>query len=344
MATNKKTTYVEIPTEELEKIQKMIPSAKEVKKSKIDYTRLPEDRHTNNLAHNLTSEVAIDVLGARKIVGENFEITFEGVEQLKRNTSAVRLFDLFTTISNQMSEPLARIHLDDYMNLRGVKDKKTARKQVQEDLKLLEQVHMKYKGTKKNKGDWLNFYLFGGSSGIKNSVIYFRFNEDYFRTIPRKQFAYLPEEYYKFNDYKNPHTTYFLRRICVHKRINIGEPNENIIGVKTLIESSPNFPEYKGDFTQKILSKFERDMDVITCFSWYYCGKNEKQIEPPQSYDEFIKTNVKLEWNDYIDTKELVDNKKKGKKKAIERKIENKQIRELKEKLMDLERKLPNKE
>ena len=91
--------------------------------------------------------------------------------------------------------------------------------------------------------------------------------------------------------------------------MNLGKPNENIIGVETLVNSSPTFPKYEDvnyRFTQFILEPFERDMDAIKSIKWHYAG------EQPTNYNEFITSNVVITWVDYPDdeVKKLTQRKK----------------------------------
>jgi hypothetical protein len=79
-------------------------------------------------------------------------------------------------------------------------------------------------------------------------------------------------------------------------------------------------------------------MKAIKCIDWYYCGKNGTQAEEPDTYEEFIKLNIKVEWHEYIDTTKLEAKRKTGIQKAVKRKTQNKQMKELTEKVENLEK------
>ena len=289
------------------------------------YMRLPQDNHTNHLAHKLTTKIKdraqLDLTGKATITSQDFRLYIEGYDKLVNgaNTSAVKFFDAAVITCSKNRNPLASIPLKEYMELRGLKDEKEARKQIKADMEVLKSVKFEYKGTGKGRGDWLSLSLYGGRAGIYRGVIEFRFTPEFYASIPENQFMFIPKEYFSTRDRYNPHTAYFIRRIAEHKRMNLGKPNENIIGVETLVNSSPTFPKYEDvnyRFTQFILEPFERDMDAIQSIKWHYAG------EQPTNYNEFITSNVVITWVDYPDdeVKKLTQRKKhsaKGKKGGV---------------------------
>ena len=99
--------------------------------------------------------------------------------------------------------------------------------------------------------------------------------------------------------------------------MNINKSNENTISVKTLLECTPELPKYEEVMSsgkhveQRIIKPFTRDMDAITSFRWHYCGKNAAQIEEPDSYAEFEKSLIHIEWLDYPDQTKRMEAKKK---------------------------------
>ncbi|NCB72465.1 MAG: hypothetical protein EOM45_11915 [Clostridia bacterium] len=100
--------------------------------------------------------------------------------------------------------------------------------------------------------------------------------------------------------------------------MNRNKLNADIIGVMTLLESTPIIPKYEdikdqGRINQRIIEPFERDMDAIRdTLKWQYCGTNGTQIVPPTNYEEFSKALIKIAWNNYPERKE---HPKKNKRK-----------------------------
>lgn len=275
------------------------------------YIPLPQDKPLNTLTFILTDKRPkhIDLFGKATFESEDLIMTIENYEELKRRTSAVKFLDALIIAGKNQSSSLVRIPLADYMNLRGLKDEKEARKQISEDIELLK--HIEFKFT--YKGDWKHISIYGGVAGIYRGIITFRFTPEFFELIPKDRYAYLPKEYFQTNDKRNPHTAYFIKKIALHKRMNLGKPNENIISVKALIEASPLFPrgeelqeKAKRHFTQLILEPFERDMDVIKTFKWNYVD------EQPFDFLSFINSKVAITWIDYPNTVKLARRKKKS--------------------------------
>lgn len=277
----------------------------------IKFLKLPQATHTNNVAHKLAvkkSEVKKDLIGNGSIISDNFKLYIEGYDKIANgaNTSTVKLFDAFIMDCGKRQDSIAKIPLDEYMRLRGLKDEKEARKQIRNDIEVLKSIKFEFEGTGKRKGDWTNLSLYGGFSGIHKGIIEFRFTPEFYDSVPDNQFLFIPSEYFSTKDKYNPHAAYFIRRIAEHKRMNLGKTNENIIGVETLINSSPTFPKYEdvySQFTQKILNPFEKDMDSMTSIKWNY------KKEQPTNYNEFLRSNIAIMWVDYPDVLKLTKKK-----------------------------------
>lgn len=279
-----------------------------------------QSKATNSLAETLTSKITnpaqIDLLGNGKIESKDFILFIKGYNELAKGigSSAVKLLDMLVMAATQtgQTDTLISMPLKEYMVTRGLRDEKEARAQIKRDIDALERVRFEYREKKRGRaGDWLNVTLAGGTSGIKNGVIFFRFNEDFFKCLPEKQFMYLPKEAFTFNDKYNPHSYFFLRRIALHKRMNLGKSNEDIISVQTLINSSPRFPSYDeiregaGQISLRIIEPFERDLDAIKIIKWEYTDQQ------PATYKDFIDSNIKITWETYPDVKLFLENKRK---------------------------------
>ena len=279
----------------------------------VQYLKMPQGTHTNNLAHKLTTKISnaaqVDFNGRGTIAGKDFRLFIEGYDRLVNgpNTSTIKFFDAAVMNCAESHNALARIPLKNYLELRGLQDVDKARKQIKRDMEALKAIKFEYLGTGKRKGQWFNLSLYGGRDGIYNGIIEFRFTPEFYDSIPGNQFMFIPREYFATSDKYQPHTAYFIRRIAEHKRMNLGKNNENIIGVGTLVCSSPLFPKYeetKGcHFSQLILNPFERDMDNIKSFKWHYA---EQQ---PKNYHEFMNSSVVITWQDYPDTETLKQHK-----------------------------------
>lgn len=286
------------------------------------YMKLPQGTHTNNLAHKLITkktEVKKDLNGNGSVVDNDFKLYIEGYDKLVNgaNISTVKLFDAFVINCSKNQDTLAKIPLKEYMELRELKDEKEARKQIKKDMAVLKSIKFEFKGTGKSKGDWINLSLYGGRDGIYKGIIEFRFTPEFYSSIPENQFMFIPREYFATKDKYNPYSSSFIRRVAEHKRMNLGKTNENIIGVETLINSTPTFPKYDDatyHFTQKILEPFERDLDALSSIKWSYTG------EQPTNYNDFINSSIEVTWVDYPDTNNFIQKKLQPPKKKNSKK------------------------
>ena len=224
----------------------------------------------------------------------------EVAKDLRTNQSTDKLLKclLIKLAETGFRSMTASISLKEYAELTSKKDMKELRKRVKVDLATLKRVKFSYTPkhkTRYNRDNYTNIYLFGGTEKIENGHIYFKFNEDFFKIFAEQpSFLYFPVEGLQFNERKNPHSYMLFSRIVSHKRINTGKKNENIIGVKTLYDycvSLPRYDQVNGRFSQLILEPFERDLDVIKSFSWHYDTQ-----EPPKSFNEWLQSNIVIDW------------------------------------------------
>lgn len=333
-----------VETKEFERIFKEIYETKYkdtagAKESELFKSMLPKDffllvqNHTSNqlqkkLTTKITEPAQFDLLGNGTVASSDFRLFIRGYQELVNgvNQSAAMLLDslMITATMNGLQSTLVKLPLREYMNMRSLKDEKETRAQVKRDIDALERVSFEYKGTGKQRGVWLKIHISGGTVGqIKNGDIIFRFNQDFFDSFKVSEkssylYMYFPREALKGNIRQNPHKYWLARQISTHKRMNLGKPNEDIIGVRTLIDACPNMPTYEDvmalnrNFLQHIIEPFERDMDALNeTLSWHYNNSEEG----PQDYQTFMDATVKIHWRYYPDTKKLEEARAKWAKK-----------------------------
>ena len=130
----------------------------------------------------------------------------------KANQSAGKLLDslLISLAEKGFNTPRAELSLKDYAKLTGKKDMKELRKRTRADIEILKRVYINEEPRKKNKRNQyeeVHTYLFGGTEGIKNGKIIFKFNDDFFKIFAgQKNFLYMPIEALQSNERKNTHT------------------------------------------------------------------------------------------------------------------------------------------
>lgn len=277
------------------------------------YRNIHQGKATNALARidKTATPAQIDLYGNATIIKDDFRLSISDYTKIIGGIkpTAMLLHDTFVELTTETGQPLVKITLADYMEKRGLKDVKETRRQVKADMEALKRIKIGFRDTRRGKthGDYLNVALAGGTEGIKNGVIIFRFNQDFHDVLKSYPIMPYPQEIYRLNPRLNPNSFYFLRRITEHKNMNIDKPNENTISVKTLLESTPELPKYEEvkaggrQVEQRILDPFTRDMEAITSFRWHYCGTNGAQVEEPDNYADFEKSLIHIEWVDYPD-------------------------------------------
>lgn len=288
-----------------------------------DFFKLSQNAVTNNLSRTMgIKTIKEDRYGKAEIQGKDIRVFIEEYNQLTSGVSqrVVQLLDYLIigiTEKGGYYNPEIEIPLKTYMKDRGLRDEKETKKAINEDLNILAKISLSYR----YKQDWFDVFIFGGNKGVKDGVITFKFNDTFLKLLPEKQFMYLPKILFNkdiFNLKLNPLCYPLGRRLSEHFRMNKGRPQENIIGVDTLINACPSLPKYtdiknKGQLQQRIQDPFERDMtklaDHIPGLQWEY------EAEQPLTYQEFINAKIRIVWHEYPDLSEVRKRQIKYKKR-----------------------------
>ena len=223
---------------------------------------------------------------------------------------------------------------DDYAAWRGL-SRRVAVRQLKYHSEILKRIEFKLLGTGESVGLSKERSVYGGARDVDRNAVVFRFTPEFLNAlklnVENQRFMYLPADLLKLDTNKNPHSYLLGRRIAEHKRINAGKPNENTIGVVTLINACPTLPAYddvregggSGHISQQIIRPFERDMNALnSVFSWGYKGKQ------PTRYSDFIAAAIEIQWNNYPDMANLIANKKQSGNKTDRRNGKNKPVKE----------------
>ena len=230
-------------------------------------------------------------------------------------TSTWQLLDIITVnlTENGAKSPRVQMTLDEYMDKRGLKDRKEARKQLTKDLELLRVAAITFQEPRR-KGEPVEYYNLNISSGagMTRTGFVFDFSDKFFSLLLGYPVMPYPPQLYTLNSKRNPNSFYFLRKIAEHKNMNIGKQNEDTIAVKTLVAASPFLPSYRKvmatdrHLDTRIIAPFERDMDVLSdTIKWEYCHSNREPLTPEElsnfSYQTFKDCLVHITWIDYPD-------------------------------------------
>lgn len=204
--------------------------------------------------------------------------------------------------------------LDYYMDLRGLKDRKEVRKQVDEDLEILFRASISFREKRRGK-DGVNYkdIRVCQDKGIYNGIIQFTFGEKFYNILKKYPLMPIPSQLWRINPKYNPNSYHLLRKLTEHKNMNMGKKNEDIISVKSLLSSCPYLPNHedvKGSTDRhvkdRIITPFKRDLNVLNpTLTWEYCHQNGTPIEDIKqveaTYKSFSETLIHVFWKDWPD-------------------------------------------
>lgn len=304
----------------------------------VGYSFLKQGPITNSLAKiNTKATDSIDlnpITGAATAKNGGVSVLIEHFDELTRGleTSTHQLFDFlirqFTHSGGQ--SPLIQIPLKEYMDKRGLKDEKEARRQVNADLETLRNIKLTFTD---KKGGYVDTYLFGGEKGIKNSVIYFSLSRTFYAILKGYPIMPMPDALYKIDSRYYRHAYSMGRALLTHKRMNVGKGNENRIAVKTLLTACPLLPKYesldksRGEISRKIIEPFQQSLNHLEdlgVLNWGYChsggdpmtAEEEKQAERGMPYDLFSELLIQFDMKDYPDQAKLLGGRARRKKQS----------------------------
>jgi len=209
--------------------------------------------------------------------------------------------------------PTVILTVSEYMKQRGLRDRKEARKQLTADLAILTGYSLTWEESRGKET-----LPYAGISVTDNwiwadkqkTAIAFTFGHTFYQVLRGYPVMPYPQLLQRINAKRNPHSYYMGRKIAEHKNMNYGKKNEDLIAVKTLLESSPYFPSYdevsKTDrhLDQRIITPFERDLNALDAIlSWEYCHSMGKPLTDEEqqnmTYRDFEDLLIKVTWKNY---------------------------------------------
>ena len=272
---------------------------------------------------NAKDTVIDPITGEAKITRGDFILKIPHYQQLAGlKTSTWQLLDALTLklTANPRKEREATVTLtlDEYMQRRGLKDRKAAKEQAIADMEILKSAsftleEIKGTGKKKDRVSYRFVNLADSGSVEKNGDIILTYGATFHRNLIAAQIMPYSTALLKVNNHRYPNAYYMGRKIDELKNMNAPKPGAgNVIAVKTLLENAPYIPSFEEvaaadrAFTRRIIEPFERDLNALEdAFSWEYChAKGEPLTESELtgfSYETFIKCLVKFTWKDYPD-------------------------------------------
>lgn len=251
-------------------------------------------------------------------------------------TSTYQLLDAITIALTETGakSPAVVLSLQDYMERRGLKDRKEARKQITADLEVLLKSSLSWE--EKRKGGSIPYAGVNITDSwiwadAKKTAIVYTFGQTFYNVLLGYPVMPYPAQLQTLNSKRNPNSYYLLRRIAEHKNMNVGKANEDTIAIKTLLAVAPYIPsieEVKAgnrNIADRIITPFERDMDALEeTLSWSYCHSNGEPLTDAElqgfSYELFTSLMVKTEWKSYPDQTARLERKAERQEQAQQKK------------------------
>ena len=297
---------------QLNQQQRMFQIINSLNSRLISFHFMHQGQATNLITKGINSRIQVNqITGNGVVLIEEKIFTFldykDNIEKISSTAKQLFIALCIQATRGQKNESTVRLPLEEYMKMRGLSNRKGAMRQVRADLKILTKIHIAFEEKKNGiMASYLNMNLFGGTEGVVNGIIVFKFNSDFFVHYKNsKRIASIPEGLLKLNLKHHPNSFYFLEKITSHKSMNYMKSNVNIIRVSTLLRSTPFIPKYeeikgKGEIARRIIKPFERDMDAVKdSLSWRYCGPKGTQIDHPAGYWQFVESLILITWNNY---------------------------------------------
>ena len=236
----------------------------------------------------ITPETHLTISRARTIDIGKIKITQEDCNILLRagiSTQALMIYDSITAAAKN-GGPYVIFTVKEYMERRGIKDEKAAREQILNAFDEIGKISYSFPHSK-------NPNLRVGireASDIENGRAHFAITPSFYGIINRDKLLPLPVEALKINYRKNPNTYHIIRRIQQHRSWNMGEPNENVIGIPAILENCQELPKYEDvmkkskKVTQLIAKPFMRDLEAARkAFYIELRGANGKPAPDPKA-------------------------------------------------------------
>lgn len=242
--------------------------------------------------------------------------------------------------------------LSEYMELRGLKDRKEARRSVKQEVRTLAGISI----TQSTEEDFVGIPIAGDIYGMdKSGNIVFSFSPTFKTAYLTSNTSYsldLDKRAFKVNNKRNPHSWYIYKKLLNHYSANMGQANEYRLSVSSLLEYIKTLPTLdevektaRGNETARIIAPLERDLEALVALGvleyWDYCHKNGEPLTDEEQAARFdtsgeekplpyaIASTLLLTWKfTYEDNRPA---RLKAKQAAASRRIEGRDKRESEE-------------
>lgn len=318
----------------------LTPSSLPPRKEKSSYKTLMQNNFTNQISRvNSKRNTSKRITGQQVINSEGLTVVTK--EVIKLGVPEAQMIDFFNVTFSQLSnhENIRdfTFTLAEYMEVRGLKDAKSARNQLKTRMDTLATTTYKYSSTNtKNPYD----QSFG--AGTLLSYQYKRGKVEVSLSRPFHDvliYQSMPMPYYMETlklDPKRDATAYLLARaLQYNKRMNPNSPRGNRIKIPTLLNHLTNLPTCEEvqnsnrNFTNRIIEPITNAMDKLVQIGMlkdacFLDGNNQilNEVDADIDFEDYLKYTLEVVWNNYPDEepKKWSDTKKKKREQRKKKK------------------------
>lgn len=248
------------------------------------------------------------------VILKDYQINNFIVDQSMNALLSAFLVEYCTLTAQNKSDRIITLSLTDYMERRGIKDRKEAKKRAIRDLDAIDNI-----GFSELKR--FNLIRLSQQVKIQGDTMTLWISEPFSRILEESYVIPYPKQLWKLNPKDNPNSFYLLRFMAEHKNMNYFKDNADIFLVSTLLVKAVFIPtaEEIGNerhYTRRIIEPFERDLNALSdTLSWHYQDREGNKIDKVESYKQFVTLRVHVTWNDYPEKKKIAPPKKRNTKK-----------------------------
>lgn len=253
-----------------------------------EFSELTQNPLTNQLATLLSkNEIKDQITAISKIDAKDFTFSIdESKTSVRLGANDQIIFDIvmskFTSLSNQKSNPSVNLRVDDFMELRGITNEKTAYNQLHNFFDVYRIGTIKLTGEKLNKHgrsqksisefSVISEFRFDGLGTVK-----FTFTPSFAKLATSEQhILYMPKSAYKIDAKRHPHAYFINRQIYLNKRRNHAKPNKgDRLSVRSLLKNITSLPTYEqvrqGDrhSDRRIIKPFLSELSYLTELGYF---------------------------------------------------------------------------
>lgn len=286
--------------------------------------------------------ITVDEEALLSVSAQTFKVL---IMYLSKATEQLPRGDQITAEAIQRSRAVS-LTLEDYMRACRIKDKKTARDQLNAAVLALYGISLEWDETEYNKPEGksrkvkervhhrmrITDHTITREEGnpVKRGAAEIRLTFDMAEYLAGAYIMPYPSALLTINTHNNPYSIPLGWKLCALYNMNYGKPRQNKTTVETLLRAAKGIPRYetiakRGNIYDLLIKPFDRDMRALVkagvLSSYYYFDDNGDRVDSiaSLSYSAFSALNVWYEIEGYPDQAPRLEAKQRRISAAINR-------------------------